>query len=195
MRSVPYVLLLMTLSTVSTTAGIETTMIESIAEVSAGCPKCGVILIPTRLWGIKCYLSNGYPSRSSLIMPGFSFCTIFTISSTVFRHTIDSSKSKISFLVSNLHIIATDIEVQVLSQPISSATSAPVISKSQTHLPTINHIVHTWCTKYLVPGRPGIEYLLPGTGSDFNCRIGRAFSSLIASTRHLCWNSMWLHWE
>ena len=43
------------------------------------------------------------------------------------------------------------------------ANTTPSISASQTHLCTINQMSQTWCTRNLVPGRPGIEFLWPGT--------------------------------
>ena len=94
-----------------------------------------------------------------------------------------------NFSVSNLQIIASATKVKVIQWPISSTTSAPGIPASQTHLHTMNHGAQTWSTRKLVPGRPGIEYLGFGTQPSVDWRIGLAFSSLTASSRHLCSNS------
>jgi len=54
----------------------------------------------------------------------------------------------------------------------------------------MNQMAQNWCTTNLVPGRPGSEYLWPGTRSSVDWQIGWAFSSLTASSRHLCPNSL-----
>jgi len=91
-------------------------------------------------------------------MPGKSLCAKITHSSRVFPHKMDSGNPITTFSVTNLQSIAAATEVKVFPRPISSATSAPGISASQTHLLTMNQMVHTWCARNLVPGRPGIEY-------------------------------------
>jgi len=121
---------------------------------------------------------------------GKSFCTIFTHSARVVPHKIDSGNPITTFSVSSLHIIAAATEVKVFPRPVSSATSAPGISASQSHLLTMNHMAWTWCTRNLVPARPGIEYLWPPTRLSVDWRIGWAFSRLTTSWRHWCSNSL-----
>jgi hypothetical protein len=70
-----------------------------------------------------------------------------------------------TFSVTNLQSIAAATKVRVIQRFISSATSAPGISASQTHPLTMNQTAHTEFPRNLVPGRPGIEYLWPGTWS------------------------------
>ena len=146
--------------------------------------------ISMRRQGTELCLRNGEHSCSWTIIPGKSFCTIFTHSARVFPHKFDSGKPITTSSVSSLQIIAAATEVKVFPRPISSATRAPGISASQTHLLTMNHIAQTWCARHLVPGRPGNEYLWPGTLSSVEWRIWWAFSSLTASSRHWCSNSL-----
>jgi len=92
--------------------------------------------------------------------------------------------------VSNLHIIAAAPEVKVFPSTIESGTSAPGISESQTCLLMTNLIAQSWCARHLVPGMPGIVYLLSGTHFILNWQIGRAFSSLTASSMNSWSNSL-----
>jgi len=190
LKSVPYVISSLTLLNVSASPGIVTTRIGSKADVSAACPCGGVDWISQRRWGTQFYLRYGYHSCSPPIILGNTFCARLTHSSSVFPHKMDSGNPITIFSVTNLQSIAAATKLKVFPRPISSATSAPGISVSQTHLLTMNHIGQTWCTRNLVPGRPGSEYLWPGTGSSVDWRIRWAFSSLTASSRHLCSNSL-----
>jgi len=142
-KQVPYVISSMTLLIITATPGIVTTRIGSKSDVSAGCPWGWVDWILARQQGTPCCLRKRYHSRSSLILLGMWFCAIISHSSRVFPHIIDSSNIIITFSESNLHIIAAATEVKVLPRPISSATSAPGISESQSHLLTMNHMAHT----------------------------------------------------
>jgi len=85
-----------------------------------------------------------------------------------------------------LDIIAAATEVKVFPRPILSATSAPDISESQTHLLPMINMAQTWYGRNFCLGRPGIEYLWPGTWSSIDWRIGWAFSSLTASSKLSC---------
>jgi len=107
-----------------------------------------------------------------------------------FPHKMDSGNPISTVSVTNLPSIAAATEVKVFPRPISSATDAPGISASQTHLITMNQMAQTWCFKNLVPGRPGIEYMWPGTWSSGDWWIGWTFSSLTSSSRHSCSNSL-----
>jgi len=186
LKAVAYVISSMTRLNVSPTPGITTTRIGSRADVDASCPCARVFWISMRRWGTELCGCNGYHSRSSPIIPGTSFCTIFTHSSTLFPNKIESGNPITTFSVSSLHIIAAATEVKVFPWPVLSATSAPSISASQTHHLTIKQMAQTWCTRNIVPGRPGIEYLWPGTHSSVDWRIRWAFSSLTVSSRHSC---------
>jgi len=159
-------------------------------DVSAGCPCGGVDWIFNRRWGTELCLLNRYHSRLSPIILGKLVCARFNHSSNVFPHKMDSGNHITTFSVTNLQSIAAATEVKVFRRPIPSATSAPGISASQTHLLTMNYMAQTWCARNLAPGRPGIEYLWPGTGLSVDWRIRWAFSSLTTSSRHSCWN--WL---
>jgi len=121
-------------------------------------------------------------------MPGKSLCAKITHSSRVFPYKMDSGNPITTFSVTNLQSIAAATEGKVIASPISSATSAPGISASQTYLLTMNQMAHTWCARNLVPGWPGIEYLWPGTRLSVDWRIGWALSSLTTSSRHSCSN-------
>jgi len=123
-------------------------------------------------------------------MPGKSLTTKITHSSRVFPHKMDSGKPITTFSVSSVQIIAAETEVQVFPRPISSTTSAPGISASPTHLRTMNQMAQTWCARNLVPGKPGIEYFWCEPRSSLDWQIGSSFSSLTASLRHSCWNSL-----
>ena len=70
----------------------------------------------------------------------------------VFPHKIDSGNPITTFPVSSLHIIAAATEVTVFPRPISSSTSAPAISASQTPIHTMNEMAQIWCARNLVPG-------------------------------------------
>jgi len=164
--------------------------VGSRGDVSAGSPWGGVFGISMRRRGTELCLRSGSHSGSSPVIPGKSFCTIFTHSSWVFPHKIDSGNPITTFSVSSLQIIATATTVEVFPSPISSATSAPGVSASQTHLVTMNQIAQTWCTRNFVPARPGIEYLWHGRWSSIDWRVRWAFSSLTASSRHSCSNSL-----
>ena len=154
---VAYLISLMTLLNDSATLGIVTPWIGSRADVSAGCPCGGVFWISMWRLATELCLCNGYHSHSPPIIPGKSFCTIVSHSASVFTHKIDSGNPITTFSVSSLHIIAAATDVKVFQRPISSATSAPGISATQTHLLTMNHIAKTWCTRNMVLGRPRIE--------------------------------------
>jgi len=180
----------MTLLNVSATLGIVTTRIGSKADVSAGCPCGGVFWISIRQQSTELCLRSRYHSGSSPIIPGKSFCTIFTHSASVFPNKIGNSSPITTFSVRSLQIIAASTEVKVFPRPISSSTSAPGISASHTHLLMMNQIAQTWCTRNFIPGRPGNEYFWPGTRSSIDWRMGWAFSSLTASSRHSCSNSL-----
>jgi len=122
--------------------------------------------------------------------PGNVFCAISTHMLGVFPHKIDKGNPITTFSVSSLHIISAATEVKVLPRPILSATSAPCKSESQTHLLTMIHTAQTWCTRKFFPGRPGMEYLWPGTQSLVDRRIGWPFSRLTASARQSLSNSL-----
>jgi len=186
--SVANVISSMTLLDVSATPVIVTTRIGSWADVSAGCPCGGVFWISMRQKGTELCLRSGYQSRSSPITPGKSFCTIFTHASRVFPLTINNRNPITTFSVSSLEIIAVATEVEVFSSPISSATSDPGISASQIHLLTMSQIAQAWRARKFIPGRPRIEYLWPRTWLSIDWRIGWAFSSLTAFSRHSCSN-------
>jgi len=85
------------------------------------------------------------------------------------------------------------MEVKVMPRPISSATSATGISETQTHLLTINYIGQNRSAIIMVPGRPGIEYMLPGTWSAFYWWIGQAFSSPTSSSSNV-YSNLLLIW-
>ena len=106
LKSVGNVILSMTLLNVSATPGIVTTRIGSRVDVSAGHPCGGVFWIYMRQRGTELCLRSGCHSRSSPIILGKSFCTIFTHLSRVFPHTTDSSNPITTFSVGNLQIIA-----------------------------------------------------------------------------------------
>jgi hypothetical protein len=91
-----------------------------------------------------------------------------------------------------LYIVAAATKVKVFSNPISSPTSAPGISSSETHLLLINQVAQTWCTRNFVLGRPRVESLWSGTLSSVDQQIGWAFSSLTASSRHWWSNSLFI---
>jgi hypothetical protein len=107
-----------------------------------------------------------------------------------FPHEMDSGKPITTCSVSSLQLIAAATELKVCTRPISSATSAPAISASYTHVLMINQMAETGCGRNFVPGRPGIEYMWPGTRSSVDWRIGWTFSSLTASSKHSCSNSL-----
>jgi len=190
MKLVPCVISSIPLMMVSATPGIVTTRIGSRAGFSAGFLWGGVDWISNRRRGTELNLWSRYHSCSSVTMPGKSLWTNITHSSRVFCDEMDSGNPITTFSVSNLQSIAAATEVKVFPSPISSATSAPGISASQIHLLTMNQMAQTWCTKNIVPGWPGIEYLGPGTQSSVEWRIGLAFSSLTASSKHSCSNSL-----
>jgi len=184
----PCVIWSMTVLMVSATPGIVTTRISWRAETNAGYPRCGVVWITNRRQASEINPWSGYHSLSSPTMPGKSLCTTITHFSRVFPHEIDSGNPITTFPVTNLQSIATATKVKVFPRPISSAPSAPGIPVSQILLLKLNQMAQTWWSRILVPGRPGIEYLWPGTWSSVDWRIGWAFSSLTASSRHLCSN-------
>jgi len=190
LNSVPFVILLISPLKKSATPHIFTTRIGSRAEISAGSPWGGVDWISNRRWGTQFNLLSRYHSRSSPTMPGKSLCANITYSSRIFPHTMDCGNPIMTFSVTTLQSIAASTEVIVFPEPISSATSAPGISSSQTHLLTMNQMALTWCANNSVPGRPGIEYLQPGTPSSVDWRWGCAFSTITASSRHSCLNSL-----
>jgi len=180
----------MTVLKVSAIPGIVTTKIGSWADISAGCPWGRVIWISNRRRETEFNLWSGYHSCSSPTLPGKSLSAKITHSSRVFLHKIDSGKLIGTFSVSSLQIIAAATKVKVFPRPISSATSARGISASHTHLLTMNQMAQTWYARNIVPGRPGIEYLGPGTRSSVDWQIRWAFSSLTDSCRHSCSNSL-----
>jgi len=190
LKSVPCVFSSMTVLKVSATPPIVTTKIGSWADISAGCLWGGVVCISNRRRGTEFNLWSGYHSRSSPTMPGKSLCAKITHSSRLFPHKMDSGTPITTFSVTNLQSIAAATEVKVFPRPISSDTSAPGISASQTNLLTMKQMAHTWCTRNLVLGRPGIEYLRSGTRLSVDWWIGWAFSSLTTSSRHSCLNSL-----
>jgi len=192
LESVPYVTTSMTRLNVSATPGIVTTRIGSKAEVSTGWSCGGGDWISERWQGAECCLHNRYHSRLSPMILAKWFCARLTHSSRVLAHKIDSANPITTFLVSNLHIIAAATKVKVFPRPISSPTSAPGISVSQTHHFTMNYVARTWSGRNFVPCSPGIEHLCRGTRSCIDWRIGWAFSSLNASSKHACSNSLLL---
>jgi len=178
--SIAYITSSRTLLNISPPPGIVTVMIRSWPDVTAGCP-CGEVLWIYMRWrGTELDLCNGYHSHSSPIITQKLFCNIFTHSKMVFPHKIHSGNLITTGSVNSFHIIAAATEVTVFPRPISSSTSAPDISASQTHLLKMNHTAQMWCTRHFIRGRPGIEYLWPGTSSSVDRRIGWTFSSLTA---------------
>jgi len=103
---------------------------------------------------------------------------------------MDNGNPITTFSVANFQSIATATEVNVFPRPIPSVTSAPGISACQTHLRTMNQMAQTRCTRYLVPGRPGIDSLWLATRFSVDWRIWWAFSSLTTSSRHSYSNSL-----
>jgi len=190
LKSVPYAISLMTLLNVSATPGIVSTRIGSKANVNTGCPCSVVDWISERQLRTEFCFHNGYHSRSSPIIPGKAFCTTLTDSSSVFPKKMDSGNPITTFSVTNVQGIAAATEVKVFPRSISSTTSVPGISASETHLLTMNHMAQTCCTRNILLGRPGIEYLWSGKRLSVDWRIECAFSSLTASSRHLCSNSL-----
>jgi len=126
----------MTVLKVSATPGIVTTKIGSWADICAGCPWGGVVWISNWRRSTEYNLWSGYHSRSSPTMPGKLLSTKITHSLRVFPHKIDSGNPIMTFSGTNLQSIAAATEVKVFPRPISSATSAPGISASLTHLLT-----------------------------------------------------------
>jgi hypothetical protein len=166
LKLVPYVILSMTLLNVTATLDIDNTRIGSKADVSTGYLFGGDDWISERRHGTEFCLLNRYHSHLSLIILGMLFCSRLTHSSRVVPDKIDSSNPTTTFSVSNLHIIAGANVVKVLPTPISSATSASGNLESHTHLLTMNRMAQTLCTRHCIPGRPGIQYLWPGTRSS-----------------------------
>ena len=119
-----------------------------------------------------------------------SLCAKITLSSTVLPHKMKSCNRITTLSVTILQIIATATKGKVFPRPISSTTSAPGIPAYHTHLLTMHWMAHTWSGRNLVPSRPGIEFWWPGTRSSVDWWIGCAFSSLTASSRHSCSNSL-----
>jgi len=180
----------MTVLNVNATPGIVTTKIGSWADISTAFPWGGVVYISNRWRGTEFNLCSEYPFCSSPTMPENSLFAKITHSWRVFPHKMDSDNPITPISVTNLQSIATASKAKVFPRPILSATSPPGISASQTHLHTMNQMAQTWCTRYLGPGRPGIEYLWPETQFSVDWRIAWAFSSLTASSRQSCSN--WL---
>jgi len=181
---VPCVILLMTVLKLTATPGIVTTTIGSKPDTNAGFPWRCVVCISNRQWGTEFNLWSAYQSVSSQTMPGKMLCANVTYSSRVFPHKMHSGHPITTFTVTNLQSIAAATYVKVFSRPISSATSAPAISASETHLFTMKQMAQTGCARNLVAGRPGIEYLWPGIRSSVDWQIGWALRSLTASSRH-----------
>jgi len=191
LKSVPCVISSLTFSKLAPTPGIVNTKIRSMAGICAGCPWGSVDWISNRRRGTEWNLWGGYHSRSSPTMPRKLLCPNITHSSRVFPHTMGSGNPITTCSATNLQRIAAATEMKVFPKPISSTTSAPGTSASETHHLTMNQMAQTWCAKNLVAGRPGIKYLRPGTRSSVDWRIGSAFCSLTSSSRHLCSN-LWL---
>jgi hypothetical protein len=151
----------MTLLDVSATPGSATTRIGSRGVASAGCTCGGVCLSSVSCHGTESCLCNAYHFHSALIIPGQSFGTTVTHSARVFPYNIDSGNSITTVSVSSVRIISVATEVKVIQRLISSVTSAPGISASQTNLLTMDHISQTWFATDLVPGTAVIQYFWP----------------------------------
>jgi len=190
LKSVLCVILSMTFFNVSATPGIATTKICLWADISAGCRWGGVARISHRWWGTEFNPWSRYHSGCSPTMLGTSLCTKLTHCWLVFPHKMDSGIPITTFSITNLESISAATAVKVLPIPIWSAISNPGTSASQTRLLTINPVAQTWCSRKFVPGRPGINYLWPGTQLSVEWQKGWTFSSLTTSLRHSCSN--WL---
>jgi hypothetical protein len=81
--------------------------------------------------------------------------------------------------------ITAATEVNVIPTPITSAPGDPGISASPTHFLIKTRMAQPRCTRKQVPGRPGIEFLRPGTLSSVDWGIEHTFSSLTDSSSHL----------
>jgi len=143
LNSVQCVISSMTVVKVSATPGMVTTWIGSKADTSAGCPWGGVVWISNSWRGTEFNLWSGYHSHSSPTMLAKLLCAKITHSSRVFPHKMDSGNPITTFSVTDLQSIAAATEVKVFPRPMSSATCAPGISVSQTHLLTMNHMAQT----------------------------------------------------
>jgi len=143
LKLVPNVILLITLLKVSAALGIVTARIGSRAEISAGWLWGGVDWISNRRRGTEFNLWSGYHSCASPTMPGNLLFAKITHSSRVFPHKIESGYLITTFSGTNLQSIAAATSVKVFPRPISSATSPPGISASQTHLLTMNQMAQT----------------------------------------------------
>jgi len=179
----------MTLFNVSVTDAIVMTTIGSRAEASSVNSTVRVVWMSKWWRGIEFSLSNGYHSHSSLIITEWKFGVLFTHSPRVFHHMIDSANSAMTISSRDWNIIVMVSQVTIFLMPISSATSTPVISKSQTYHFMMNHIAHTWCARNQLPSRPGIEYLFPATQSSCDWWIGWLFTSRTTASRHAGSNS------
>ena len=157
LKSVPNVISSMTLLNFSSTPGIVTTRIGSMSNVTARCPCGGVDWITERRWDTEFWLCTWYNSRLWLKIWGKLFCARSCHSVKVFPHKIDCGNRITTFSLSILYIIAAATEVKVFPRPMSSATRAPGISESQTHLSTIHCLAQTRCSRNFVLDRPGIE--------------------------------------
>jgi len=184
LNSVENFILSITVMKVSATLCVVATRIRSRADTSEGYLWGGVVWISNRRWGTELYPWSGNPCRSSLTMPGKLFWAKITHSLRVIPHKMDSGNPITSISVSDFQIIASATEVKFFRRPISSATSAPTLSASQTHLLTMNQMARTWCARNLVLGRPRNEFLWPGTRLSVEWQIGWAFSSLTGSSRN-----------
>jgi len=107
-----------------------------------------------------------------------------------FPHNTDSDNPRMTFSVSNLHLIDTATKVNIIPKAMVSATSTSGICESQTHLLILNHIASLKYTRNLICHQPGIECLLPWSGSAAEWQVRSMFSSLTTSLPHSCSHSL-----
>jgi len=184
LKYVLYVITLITLMNASATPAIVTSTIGSRADVSAGYCRSRVVRMSKRQRCTEYSPYDAFNSCSWPIIPEGSFFAIFRHILTVFPWNIDRFNPRTTVPISTLHIIATATALMVFPRMNSSATSAHGISKSQTHLLTMNPVAQTWWARNFNWVRPAIEYLVPGTWSSINWEIGQAFSRLTAWPRY-----------
>lgn len=161
-------------------------MIGSSARVNARCLWGGVVWSFKWGWGTQFCLCTWYQSQSSPIISGLALWATFSNSSMVFPLIIESGNpiTIVAFWI--MHIIDSPTDVNIFLRPSLFATSPAAISKSQTHLHTMNNIVETWCTRNVAQGSLEIDCLLPGTRLPLNWWIGPAFSIPTTLFRPLC---------
>jgi len=140
--------------------GVETTWMDSRAEVGAAYRRIEVVWFSTLKQNTVAVICDDYKLYCLMIIREWSFPTILTNLSMVFLHTIVSSNLATISIVTNVNLITTRMDGNIQLGPILSGIESSAIYTSETHWLTINDSIITDSGTKSLWGSSEMDYLL-----------------------------------